>query len=185
MNKHLAETIEDSLAPDINLDVKEELFVPKIPSSKELATASPVELLEYEMSQLPDGFFPTEHFFTPGLYVRKIFMPAQSMLTSMKHKTEHPFMVTSGKVQVMHQDGEEIYEAPYMGITKEGTKRVLYMHEDTTWLTFHPNPENITDPDAMVEYLTEPVDNPLFHKNDPRTQSWKKNKYTQAQISHA
>jgi hypothetical protein len=59
------------------------------------------------------------------------------------------------------------------------------MHEDTTWLTFHPNPENITDPDAMVEYLTEPLDNPLFHKNDPRTQSWKKDNYTQAQISHA
>lgn len=169
---------------DTSLDVEEELFVPKIPTSEELSTASPIELLEYEMSQFPDGNFPTEHFFTPGLYVRKIFMPAQSMLTSMKHKTEHPFMITSGKVQVLHQDGEEMYEAPYMGITKEGTKRVLYIHEDTTWFTFHANPENITDPDEMVEYLTEPLNNPLFHENDPRIKSWKKDRYSQTQISH-
>jgi len=156
---------------------KQDDFVCKVPSIEEIAAASPVEQLEYQLSQMPDGFFPTEHLFLPGMYVRKIFMPAGSMLTSMKHKTKHCFVIMSGKLRVMDQNSELEYEAPFIGVTEAGTKRVLYVHEDTTWLCFHANPENISDPDEMVEYLTYPNENPLFHKDDPRANSWKKNRY--------
>ena len=82
----------------------------------------------------------------------------------------------------MDQTGVVDYEAPVLGITEAGTKRVLYIYEDTTWVTFHANPENITDPDKMVEYLTHPNENPLFEKDDPRVNSWKKDKYEQETI---
>jgi hypothetical protein len=156
---------------------KQEMFVAKVPSSEEIASASDVERLEYQLSQMPDGYFPTEHLFLPGMYLRKIFMPAGSLLTSMKHKTQHPFLIESGKLRVMDQTGVVDYEAPVLGITEAGTKRVLYIYEDTTWVTFHANPENITDPDKMVEYLTHPNENPLFDKDDPRISSWKKDRY--------
>ena len=161
---------------------KQEMFVAKVPSSEEIASASDVERLEYQLSQMPDGYFPTEHLFLPGMYLRKIFMPAGSLLTSMKHKTRHPFLIESGKLRVMDQTGVVDYEAPVLGITEAGTKRVLYIYEDTTWVTFHANPENITDPDKMVEYLTHPNENPLFEKDDPRVNSWKKDKYEQETI---
>jgi hypothetical protein len=109
-------------------------------------------------------------------------MPAGSLLTSMKHKTRHPFLIESGKLRVMDQTGVVDYEAPVLGITEAGTKRVLYIYEDTTWVTFHANPENISDPDKMVEYLTHPNENPLFEKDDPRVNSWKKDKYEQETI---
>jgi hypothetical protein len=161
----------------------EQVFTPKVPSIEEIAAASKVEQLEYQMAQMPDGFFPTDHLFLPGIYIRKIFMPAGSMLTSMKHKTNHAFVITSGKLRVMDQYSELEYEAPFVGVTEAGTKRVLYIHEDTTWLCFHANPENITDPDEMVEYLTYPNENPLFKKDDPRANSWKKNRYAKERIN--
>jgi hypothetical protein len=154
----------------------------KVPTIEEIAAASPVEQLEYQLSQMPDGFFPTEHLFLHGMYIRKIFMPAGSLLTSMQHKTTHPFVILSGKLRVMDQMEAVEYEAPFIGVTEAGTKRVLYIHEDTTWLTFHANPENISDPDEMVEYLTYPNKNPLFDKDDERINSWKKNRYEQEGI---
>jgi hypothetical protein len=163
---------------DVDLDA----FVSKKPTIEEIAKASEVEQLEYQLSQMPDGFFPTEHLFLPGMYLRKIFMPAGSLLTSMKHKTRHSFVIMSGKLRVMDQEGVVEYEAPFIGVTEAGTKRVLYIHEDTTWITFHANPENISEPDEMVEYLTYPNENPLFDKDDLRVNSWKKNRYEQERI---
>lgn len=90
---------------------------------------------------------PLQHHFTPGLYVRTIFMPKGSLVTSKIHKTEHPFVVHSGSCSVLVEDEEENWrvehiEAPYMGTTKPGTRRALLMHEDTVWSTFHPITED-------------------------------------------
>jgi hypothetical protein len=86
------------------------------------------------------------HSFTPGLYSREIFMPAGSLIISRIHLWEHPYVISCGRVSVY--DGVDIVEisAPYHGITKAGTKRILYVHEDTTWTTFH-----ITDKTTFEE----------------------------------
>jgi len=80
----------------------------------------------------------TTHRFTDGMYIREIFMPAESLITSKIHKTEHPYIVSYGKVAVSI-DGDEWNEitAPYTGITIPGTRRVLYIIEDCIWTTFH------------------------------------------------
>ena len=107
----------------------------------------------------PAAEMPVTHMFTPGLYVREIFMPAGTLLTSKIHKTEHPFVILSGKVSVWVGDGEEtLFEGPYVGVTKPGTRRVLYIHEDTRWLTFHPTEE--TDLAVIEQQLIEPHDFP-------------------------
>jgi hypothetical protein len=80
----------------------------------------------------------TTHRFTDGMYIREIFMPAGSLITSKVHKTEHPYIVSYGKVAVSI-DGDDWDEitAPYTGITKSGTRRILYILEDCIWTTFH------------------------------------------------
>ena len=96
---------------------------------------------ELEVAML-ENFEPvhclTTHRFTDGMYIREIFMPAGSLITSKIHKTEHPYIVSYGKVAVSI-DSEDWYEitAPYTGITKPGTRRVLYILEDCIWTTFH------------------------------------------------
>lgn len=95
-----------------------------------------VETLILENLVLVD--MPVKHTFTPNLYSREIFMPAGVVLTSKVHKTEHPFIVLSGRVLVRMPDGNtEAFETGHHGITKPGTRRVLFIEEDCRWITFH------------------------------------------------
>lgn len=108
---------------------------------------------------------PLTHIFTPGLYARQIFMPAGSLIVSKIHKTEHPFIVSKGSVSVWIEDGEEIFiEAPHTGITKPGTRRVLYIHENCTWTTFHANPDNENEIE-VEERIIEKHHNPLLSES--------------------
>jgi hypothetical protein len=99
-----------------------------------------VDNIEAAIMQFPDELIegPLVHKFTEGMYIREIFMPAGSLWTSKIHKTEHPYVVSHGKAAVSI-DAQEWYEitAPYTGITKPGTRRVLYILEDCIWTTFH------------------------------------------------
>ena len=105
--------------------------------------------------------FPVTHHFTPGLYIREIFMPAGSILTSRIHKTEHPYIITKGKV-IVRIDGQSSMElaAPHFGITKPGTRRLLFILEDTTWLTFHAT--QLTDVVEIENEIIEAHHNPLL-----------------------
>jgi len=75
---------------------------------------SPVDRLEMEISRLPAAVCPLVHSFTPGIYVRQIVIPAGTLLTSMEHKTEHPFIVISGTIEVLSDFENEIYIVPHM-----------------------------------------------------------------------
>ena len=96
---------------------------------------------------LPLIDLPLVHRFTPGLYIREIRAPAGTLATTFIHKTEHPFVLSQGVVSIFN-DGETIHvEAPYTGITKPGTRRVVLVHVDCVWTTFHPT--NLTDIDQI------------------------------------
>lgn len=90
---------------------------------------------------------PLTHRFTPGLYIREIHMPAGSLITSKIHNTEHPFIISKGTVTVMTEDGEFKLQAPHTGITKPGTRRLLFCHTDVVWTTIHA----ITDGETVEE----------------------------------
>jgi hypothetical protein len=115
------------------------------------SAAGNTEELEKLMREDPRGIdFPLVHRFTKtvvngesrGMYVREIFMPARTYALSKIHKTQHPYVVLSGRASVWTADkGMVEITAPYVGITEPGTERFLYMHEDTVWLTFHPTNE--------------------------------------------
>lgn len=99
--------------------------------------------------------FRLNHIFTPGLYVREIFMPKGMLLTSRIHLTEHPFVISCGVASIWDDEkGWVTMSAPHTGITKPGTRRILYIHEDTIFSTFHLNPENETDPDRIILEIT-------------------------------
>lgn len=103
---------------------------------------------------IPAVSCPVEHRFTPGLYSRQIFMPAGSLITSKIHRTEHQFIVSRGRCRVWN-DGQWIdIEAPYHGITRPGTRRLLVIVEDTVWTTFHVTGK--TDVDEIEAEIIEP-----------------------------
>lgn len=93
-----------------------------------------------------DFINPLEHMFADGLYVRKIFTPAGQLLVTEIHKKDNAFFVMKGKITIMSEDGEVTIKAPYYGITKAGTKRIIYVHEDCIFVTTHPtNAKNVKD----------------------------------------
>ena len=80
---------------------------------------------------------PVKHLFTNGMYIREVTIPAGSLLTSKIHKTEHPFTISKGKVMVMADGDWTELTAPYTGITKAGTRRIVLVLEDCVWTTYH------------------------------------------------
>ena len=84
-----------------------------------------------------DKMCPLKHTFVDGAYIREIFMPKGTLLTSKIHKICHPYFVMKGDCSVLTDEGVVRIKAPYTGVTQPGTKRILYMHEDTVWITVH------------------------------------------------
>ncbi len=110
---------------------------------------------------------PLRHVFTDGLYAREITMPAGARITSRIHKTEHQFIISEGVVSVFNDGVEEVLVAPYLGITKAGTRRVLLVHTKTTWTTFHPNPNN-ENLEQIANRIIEKHDNQLLTKKEKK-----------------
>lgn len=115
-----------------------------------------VDELESAMTDIPPVECPVNHVFTKGLYTRTIFMPAGTLIVSKLHKTQHPYFVLKGKATVWTEtNGVVEIEAPFVGITEPGTRRVLYIHSDCIWATAHANPDDETV-DQIEARIIEP-----------------------------
>lgn len=119
-----------------------------------------MDILEAKVAAMSQGYAPLVHRFTPGMYIREIFMPAGSIVTSRRHLTTHPFVISQGSVEVICESGaKQTLDAPYSGITHAGTRRALNVLEDTIWTTFHVTDK--TDPVEIENEITE-CTNPLL-----------------------
>lgn len=129
-----------------------------------------IDEAEALLVQLPQVECPLKHTFTPGLYIREIFMPKGTLLTSKIHNTTHPFVVSKGKVNVIVDGRVQYIEAPYQGKTIPGTRRVLYIEEDCVWTTFHPLPyitgeeNNLCEED--IKKLTDSIEAEIIEPHD-------------------
>ena len=123
-----------------------------------LAKENPrINLVEAMIASCPQVELKTHHVFTPGLYTRTMFAPKGTILTSKIHKTEHPFVISQGRALVYTEDSGTIdMQAPYMGVTKPGTRRVLEILEDCIWSTFHVTEK--TDVDEIETDIIEAHD---------------------------
>lgn len=117
------------------------------------------------VNQHPEVYKPIDcplvHTFTPALYSRQITMYRGTLITSETHKYEHQFILSQGVVSVWTEaEGEVLISAPYHGVTKPGTRRILYIHEDAVWTTFHST--LLTTVKEIHEDIIEKYENPLI-----------------------
>lgn len=111
------------------------------------------DAIEAEIEAAPQVRLPLNHIFTPGLYCREILLPKGTILTSRIHLTEHPFVISAGVVSIWSdEDGAVTLQAPHTGVTKPGTRRILFAHTDVIFSTFHVT--NETDPDVIVKQIS-------------------------------
>ena len=118
---------------------------------------------------------PLKHTFADGLYIREIFMPQGQVVTTGIHKQEHPYFVLKGDVSVLTEDGVVRIKGPYQGITKPGTKRLIYIHEDTTWITVHAT-EKDTIEEVLEDILAKDFNDPDINLEALQQQLQLKNK---------
>ena len=100
-----------------------------------------IDKLEAEMFKQEQVAIATTHHFAKGIYAREILIKAGTLLTGKIHKTEHLNIVSKGSITVWTEDGMKRVDAPFTMVSRPGTKRVGYAHEDTVWTTIHATDE--------------------------------------------
>lgn len=99
--------------------------------------------------------FPLKHMFTDGAYARQIFLPKGSLTIGKIHRHSHFNFVSIGDVSVLTEDGPQRIQGPSFMISKPGTKRIVYAHQDTLWITIHVTKE--TDLKKIEDYVIAPT----------------------------
>lgn len=78
------------------------------------------------------------HTFSGPMYIRQMIMPKGVLLTGKIHRFEHPIFFMSGDVSVFDEFvGPRRIKAPCYYVSKPGTKRVMFAHEDAVIVTIH------------------------------------------------
>lgn len=116
--------------------------------------------LQAEMAKLPQIELETEHFFADGMYARVLARPAGTLIVGKVHRRAHFYIVAKGKVAVVSDDGEKIYEAGSVIVSGPGAKRAVYALEDSVCLTVHRTKKR--DLDAIERDLVVPDPTALF-----------------------
>lgn len=126
------------------------------PVEVDLTFGQQIDYIAHELAKLPQTPAPLVHRFAPGVYLREIFMPADTVVIGRIHKTEHFNILVSGSCLIIHDDGSrEELRAPMTFVSQAGVQKVLYIIEDMVWQTVHPTDE--TDLEKLSAMLVEPV----------------------------
>lgn len=112
---------------------------------------SKIMQLESVIIQMPQIEIPIEHFFAPGIYMRQMTMPKDSVVTGKIHKTEHMCVLAKGSVAVANENGSKVYTAPAVIHSMPGTKRALHALDEVVWINVHHNPTDEQDLEKIEE----------------------------------
>lgn len=87
----------------------------------------------------------TKHHFTPGVYLRELFIPKGVVIIGKVHKIAHLVILSQGDLSMWAGDGMKRIRASTVTHSKPGAKRAFYAHEDSVLITVHPNPMDERD----------------------------------------
>lgn len=104
-----------------------------------------------EISQGPEC--PVEHFFEPGVYVREMRIPAETLFIGRPHTFGHRCELVSGKILLITEQAKTHMEAPAELWSKPGYIMCLYAKTEVIGRTYHPNPNERRDTDVMEDEI--------------------------------
>jgi len=116
-----------------------------------LSMSGKVQALQSELLKMPQANIVTEHIFAPGIYERKITIPAWTVLTGAEHKTPYRVRLEKGTIAVNTDDGVKVLTAPFEFPASAGMQRAgRVFEEEVVWVDVYDNPDDCTDL-AMLE----------------------------------
>ena len=123
-----------------------------------------IEKLQSEMAKMPQVELETEHYFSGGMYCRKLIRPAGTLIVGKVHLKDHFFMCAKGEIIAWSEKGMKTLKAADIIESKQGTKRVTYAVTDAIGITFHKTDK--TDLDDIEAELIEPDATALFDSSN-------------------
>ena len=87
---------------------------------------------------------PVKHRFAPGVYIREILMPKDTLIVGKIHKTSHFNEIVSGECKVVTpaSGNVEYFKAGDIFVSEAGVQKVVYNITDVVWRTTHLNPSD-------------------------------------------
>ena len=123
-----------------------------------------VERLQAQMAVMPQAKLVTEHQFSVGMYMRKLYRPAGTLIVGKVHKEPHFFLCAKGEIIAWTENGMKRLQAGDVVESKAGTKRVTLAVTDAIGITIHRTDK--TDLDEIEAELIEPDTTALFDANN-------------------
>ena len=128
-------------------------------------TANQINRLQEEISKLPQvEDMVTDHFFADGMYSRRVFRKAGTLIIGKVHKKDHFFICTKGEIIAWTEKGMKKLSAGDIIECKQGTKRVTLATMDSIGTTVHKTDK--TDLDEIEAELIEPDETALFDSSN-------------------
>ena len=131
---------------------------------KETPTREQIDRLQAEMVKMPQVELQTEHYFVPGMYCRRVFRPAGTLIVGKIHKKPHFFLCVKGEIIAWTENGMRKLQAGDVVECQPGTKRVTLATQDSIGVTIHKTEE--TDLDKIELELVEPDETALFDSSN-------------------
>ena len=128
-----------------------------VPQALPAVTRDQLKRLEVAIStQLQPVDAPLQHDFIPGVYCRKLTIPAGAVLVGKIHKDLHLCIVAKGRIMVASEQGTKELVAGDVFVSEPGVKRAGYAIEETVFINIHTNESNDTDLKVLENKLIVP-----------------------------
>ena len=125
-----------------------------------IPTREQILRLEADVKQMPQVELTTEHYFSDGMYCRKVPRVAGTLIVGKVHKKDHFFMCAQGEIVAWSEKGMVKLCAGDIIESKSGTKRVTLALTDAIGITIHKTDK--TDLNEIEAELIEPDETALF-----------------------
>ena len=123
-----------------------------------------INRLQAEMVKMPQVELVTEHFFVPGMYCRRVYRPAGTLIVGKVHKQPHFFLCAKGEIIAWTEQGMKKLQAGDVIESQPGTKRITLSTQDSIGITIHKTEK--TDLDEIETELIEPDDTAMFDSSN-------------------
>ena len=129
-----------------------------------IPTQEQILRLQAEMTAMPQVELKTDHYFSEGMYRRKLTRPAGTLIVGKVHKKDHFFMCAMGEIIAWTENGMKKLLPGDIIESKPGTKRVTFALSDAIGITVHKTDK--TDLDEIEAELIEPDELALFDSSN-------------------
>ena len=127
-----------------------------------IVLSNPILEIEAQMKQLPQcETMKVEHIFNGGMYIRKVWREAGTIIVGKVHKEPHFFMCMVGAIQVLHNDTVVTLYPGDVVCSQPGTKRITIALIDSIGATIHKT--ELTDLNEIEKELIEEDETAMYN----------------------